>query len=392
MQSEYLMFVSQDNNNNKWYRMSEMDDGRFKAEWGRVGAAGQSTFYPMSRWDTQLREKLGKGYTKVVGHGSSAVVNKTTADSMDIKDPEVKALVSFLMNASQQAIATNYSVASGDVTKAQIAEAQELIGKLRDSLDSGRHTRDGLNSLLEKLYRTVPRKMADTRKFFLRDGYKETFVMELLQSEQALLNTLENQVQGDTQSQSLFSLDSLGLDIEAASQADRDLISKSTDFRVSHQKIFKVKNMATEARFKGGKTKLLYHGTKNANYMSVLQRGLMIKPNGIQTVGSMFGVGVYFSDKAQKSLGYTSLRGSYWASGSESKAYLAIFEVALGKTWNLLDGQTHQGWMTRLDQKQVSAKGFDSVFCKGGADLRNNEYVVYDTSRCTIRYLIEVNA
>ena len=27
---------------------------------------------------------------------------------------------------------------------------------------------------------------------------------------------------------------------------------------------------------------------------------------------------------------------------------------------------------------------------QGGADLRNDEYIIYDSSRCTIRYLIEI--
>jgi len=30
------------------------------------------------------------------------------------------------------------------------------------------------------------------------------------------------------------------------------------------------------------------------------------------------------------------------------------------------------------------------VFAKGGADLRNDEYIVYENNRCTIKYLIEL--
>ena len=46
--------------------------------------------------------------------------------------------------------------------------------------------------------------------------------------------------------------------------------------------------------------------------------------------------------------------------------------------------------MTRLTQQQVSQEGYDTVFAQGGADLRNDEYIIYDSSRCTIRYLIEL--
>lgn len=34
---------------------------------------------------------------------------------------------------------------------------------------------------------------------------------------------------------------------------------------------------------------------------------------------------LYFATKARKSIGYTSLSGSRWASGSNNVAYLAIF-------------------------------------------------------------------
>ena len=104
----------------------------------------------------------------------------------------------------------------------------------------------------------------------------------------------------------------------------------------------------------------------------------------------MFGDGIYAANKARKSIGYTSLRGSYWASGHSNRAYLAIFEFATGKEWNLLDSQSWSGWMSRIDESQVKSKGCDSVFAKGGVDLRNDEYVVYNSNQCTIRYLIEL--
>jgi hypothetical protein len=34
--------------------------------------------------------------------------------------------------------------------------------------------------------------------------------------------------------------------------------------------------------------------------------------------------------------------------------------------------------------------GFDSVFAKGGADLRNNEFIVYNGAQCTVSHLIEI--
>lgn len=46
--------------------------------------------------------------------------------------------------------------------------------------------------------------------------------------------------------------------------------------------------------------------------------------------------------------------------------------------------------MGSLDLKKVKSKGFDSVYAKGGADLINDEFIVYEEERCTIKYLIEI--
>ena len=101
-----------------------------------------------------------------------------------------------------------------------------------------------------------------------------------------------------------------------------------------------------------------------------------------------FGDGIYFADKAQKSIGYTSLRGSYWAHGGDSNAFLALFDVHLGKQKEILH---HTSSCYSLSKKVLDKEGFDSVFAKGGADLRNNEYIVYDPSQCTISHLVEIS-
>ena len=100
----------------------------------------------------------------------------------------------------------------------------------------------------------------------------------------------------------------------------------------------------------------------------------------------MFGDGIYFADKAQKSIGYTSARGSYWSRGSSETAFLALFSVHVGKQKMITRASP------RLNKTQISKEGYDSVFAKGGADLRNNEYIVYDKQQCTVSYLVEISS
>lgn len=51
---------------------------------------------------------------------------------------------------------------------------------------------------------------------------------------------------------------------------------------------------------------MLWHGTKNENLMSILLKGLKIKPPNARHTGSMFGEAIYFADKLTKSLNYSS--------------------------------------------------------------------------------------
>ena len=296
------------------------------------------------------------------------------------------------MGCARQSIKSNYQVNVDNISDIQINKVQSIIDELskNDSI-----TLNEVNDKLKLIYTTIPRKMEDTRNyFFTTKTFTPNHVIELLQEEQNKLNTLKSQITINNQVKvdSNITLESLGFDCVLASQDDRDLIAKQTDFRVNKQRIFKITNKETEKVFNPNnlKTKLLYHGSRNENFLSILQNGLKIRPSGVATTGSMFGDGIYGANKARKSIGYTSLRGSYWASGSSNRAYLAIFEFATGKEYEVLKNQKYQHWMSRLNEKEVKDKGYDSVFAQGGADLRNDEYIIYNSNQCTVRYLIEL--
>lgn len=378
------------NNNNKYYYMEDLHNGSFKVSYGRVGASETVLTYPISLWDKKYSEKLKKGYIDVTEKITS--VKKT--GELDISDPDVKDLIQFLMSEARQSIKRDYEISTESVTEEQINQCQNIINNINIAKDY--NTPDNLklqevNEKLVQLYTLIPRRMADTRHYFLKT-WNIPFLVELLQAEQSRLDTLKSQVNINQVSSNGITLEELGFTCELASEADKDLIRKNTDFRLTNHRVFKISNKETEAVFNPNhlKTKLLYHGSRNENFLSILQTGLKIRPKGVQTTGSMFGDGIYAANKARKSIGYTSLRGSYWASGHSNRAYLAIFEFATGKEWNLLDSQSWSGWMSRIDESQVKSKGCDSVFAKGGVDLRNDEYVVYNSNQCTIRYLIEL--
>jgi poly [ADP-ribose] polymerase len=215
------------------------------------------------------------------------------------------------------------------------------------------------------------------------------------QQREAAKQTAEETSKGK-KSKSLTILEQMGLAIEVENDKDTlDLITKLLGPNAKQaKKVYKVRNLKTQNRFdihmakvEDKKRRLYWHGSRNENWFNILQTGLLIRPSGAVHSGSMFGDGIYFADKAQKSIGYTSLRGSYWARGGDSKAFLALFDVHLGKQKEILH---HNSSCYSLSKKVLQKEGFDSVFAKGGADLRNNEFIVYDPAQCTVSHLIEI--
>lgn len=385
MKSIKLIQVTSENNN-KFYLMEEIDSSSWKATWGRIGSAGSTKIYSSKEWDKKYYEKLEKGYSDVTSLVSTSKDEKQF--SIDIQNKDVKSLVEFLQKCAKQTIKDNYLVEVGSVTQKQIDKAQSLVDELV-KLAKQPLKMTLINEKLLELYKTIPRKMSNVKDYLVRYDNLE-FFQKLISNEQSLLDTLATQVQNNEQKETA-NLKDFGISIEIASDEDRQRIKDETDFNLTNHRVFKITNFETESKMIKGKTKLLYHGSRNENFWSIIQTGLKIKPAGAIHAGSMFGAGRYFASKALKSIGYTSLKGSCWSNGSSNKAYLAIFEVNLGKSWKVIGPKkSYESWMAGINLSKVKSEGYDSVFAKGGADLKNDEYIVYENNRCTIKYLIEL--
>ncbi|CAG2182186.1 unnamed protein product, partial [Oppiella nova] len=68
---------------------------------------------------------------------------------------------------------------------------------------------------------------------------------------------------------------------------------------------------------------LLWHGTRAANVLSILAKGLQKSPLSAEISGHLFGKGVYFADMFTKSQGYSS-------SGAFGQKFMFLSEVSLG--------------------------------------------------------------
>ena len=65
MKSPIELVMVSDQNNNKYYRMVDNNDGNFTVYYGRVGGSEATETYPIYKWDTKYKEKIKKGYRDV---------------------------------------------------------------------------------------------------------------------------------------------------------------------------------------------------------------------------------------------------------------------------------------------------------------------------------------
>lgn len=401
-----LIMVTPDNNN-KFYDMRENTDGTFTVTYGRVGTRGAEVSYPMREWDGKVREKIRKGY-KDQTHLFAIAGGQPEQQIDGINCLNVKQLIQDLMRYARQSISHNYVVTADKVTRQQVNEAQMILDNLVKLVKSGMDI-PTFNKALIDLYTVIPRRMTHVKAHLVDDAKDLKTIGDKLEEEQATLDVMRGQVEmneqekmakGEVQeAKPINILEAMGWTVESVEDNKTiQLIKKMMgDDKDKFSRAFQFNNSHTNSTFnqfvgkaENKKTQLFWHGSRNENWFSILKTGLVLRPANAVITGKMFGYGLYFADKCRKSLNYSSLRGSYWSGGNANKAYLAIYEVHTG---NQLKIKTHAPFCGLLNEERLKDKGahYDSVFAEGGADLINNEFIVYNENQCTVKYLVEVS-
>jgi poly [ADP-ribose] polymerase len=391
-----LIFVS-DDNHNKYYNMVS-DGGTIQVEFGRVGATCQKTSYPDSKWESLIKSKIKKGY-KEITHLFVEPTAQTKVNFLDISDTYISQLIRKLEAYTKRQVSDNYLVTANSVTQKQIEVAQQVLNQI-----SGlRGLNNDLNILLLELFSIIPRKMRHVKDYLYNANLtiKPAILESVVAKEQELLDSMAQQVKQaelvtDNTDSKLTLLDAMGIEIHNIDPTTEGWVKgKLHDLKDNYLKAFKVVNKKTQARFdafvqksQNKKTDTFFHGSRNENWLPILQTGLVLRPTNAVISGKMFGYGTYYADKAKKSWGYTSARGSYWARGDATEAYMALFDVHLG---NSLRVSRHESWCSFLDRSRLLAKGnYDSLFAEAGSSLYNNEIIVYTEEQSTIKYLIQM--
>lgn len=367
---------------NKIVEMKMEENSRvFNVKFGHVGQAMHTKSYPYSEWDRVYLEKISLGYidqSNVYEKAEALSTHQITGIS------DLNEVLLHLKQVSKQLVEENYRMQDFSVTKEAIWKAETLLGRLESITDLWT-----FNETLMELFGLLPRKM-DNVLLNLAKNPKDFF--EITQREKELLQNLQANEDGRKCS------GGDGLIYGKCSCGEIKKIREMLDPQTAAKfhKAWKVTNQDSRQKFDRycrehhiQDTKLLFHGSRTENWWSILKLGLLKNPRNVNRQGSMFGAGIYFANKAAKSTGYTSIRDSYHVNGRDSKAYLALFEVAYGNPEHIYAWEdsyiylTEKGFHDRYPEKHC-------LHAHRGADLVNDEIIVYNDKACTICYLIEL--
>lgn len=379
----YLMKLSVDNNNNRYYKMIQNKD-IFDIEYGRVGAKPMKMKRPMQLWNETYDKHIKDGYID----RTDLLSIQETGEYKTIEDPYTRQLIEFLISRSKEIINECYSVSYTEVSSKMISAAQKIINNigLQQSMEA-------VNDLLKKLFVIIPRKMKNVSDYLIADMKQ---IGDVIEREQELLDIMASQVDDlDNSNDKKTILEANGLSVKLVeSDKEIDQIKSHMGEQKSHFiKAFRIKNKKTDENFLKwckdnniSKTDVhfYYHGSKNENYWGILKDGQKLNPNA-SVCGKMFGYGLYYANKAKKSMNYTSI-SARWRSGIENSGYLAVFKVAYK---NPLHVSMFERWMTNI-RTSKDINGHDAVFAHGGLSLINDEIVIYNENQVTLCYLIEI--
>jgi poly [ADP-ribose] polymerase 2/3/4 len=417
LESCTLIYVEIDENSNKVWKGSVLEDGSFLAQWGRVGSQLQSTSdefgsvilakYQLAR---MKRQKLRKGYTEAQIIEADRPINVTVgAEELDAiaarqihhgEDERARQLIRYLVETNIHQIVSQtkitYHVETGTwrtplglVTPNAIALARQYLlqiaeGNNKNSLTFGR--------LVSQYLRLIPQNLGKKLDDSIFRSFNE------LQRQQEILDALDAALQLTPKTieegENVFEckIRRVPGSIEWGREKFREIrtLYESTinanhlaaNYKLKRVYEVDIPSMRRAFDVKASKidnVKLHWHGTKASNLLSIFQKGLIIPPaDAIQCTGRMFGNGIYGSEQSTKALNYAT---NYWnASGNgNQRVFMLLCEFAMGREYH------PKNW-----SRSFPRPGYDSTNVQPGvAGVINQESIVYSIDQVNIKYLCE---
>jgi poly [ADP-ribose] polymerase len=412
-----LIFADIKGNNNKMWKATLHDDDSVISEFGRVGLGTQRKDYGKVGkvfFDKKVREKTKKGYTeaKTVDNSASSTSAATSNNLLlDIAKSQIKLGSASLERLIERLVSSNihritsstqinyntstgvFSTPLGVVTKEGITEARDILAQMVPLVSARNHS--SCVDLANKYLRIVPQNLG-MRKLDVSWLFPDIAAIQkqqsVLDSLESSLDTLSSKPLKDSAStnnatyEKVFgaSLNICGDDKVRARLVKWFESTKKPMHGYGSAKvaeIYEVDVVDYNAEFiSDPNTVEVFHGTSQANVLSVLKSGLLISPPSTAVIaGKLFGNGLYGSQTSTKSLGYALGR---WGASVGDAGWLFVCNFAMGKAY----------YPTTYGISSVPA-GFDSCWAlPEKTRLHNDELIVYSKNRIRMNYLLEVKA
>ena len=406
-------------NNNKFYVLEVHEaQGQYRlfTNYGRVGTPGvregrytDSLPDALAEFERLYREKTGKskGYVPVD-------VKQATVGSAPVREhvsrfapilppapftvvapstalhPDLAGFVERIYDATKSELVRRIETPLGSLSSLQIERGQDKLREIRFAI--ARQRKDKLVSLTGEYYSLVPHRLGlridpnDVVIDTVKKADDEEDLLQLMRDVFFVQDDLEADVERKYRAlgAQICVLDKTSAEYQRVEHKIRGSQSWRHNFNLRVKRIFALCLPDERARFtKEGQTvgnvQELFHGTLNCNLVGVLSRGLLIAPRSAPCNGAMFGKGVYFADQSSKSAQYSDLWDDM---GKPQSAYLFLSDVALGSIKK----------EKVACYRELAPEGYDSVQGCKGLYLAHNEFIVYRTSQCTLRYIAEIQA
>eukprot|EP00054_Salpingoeca_dolichothecata_P038009 m.12638 g.12638 ORF g.12638 m.12638 type:complete len:501 (+) comp8146_c0_seq1:54-1556(+) len=425
-----------DTNNNKFYIIQLLKQGssyQTFTRWGRVGEGGQTAFLAgpdlasaKKAFEKKFRDKTGNAWSarakfvekdrkykliklklQQVGASKKSPAAKPKAkvkkSAGSVKlSKEVQTLIRYIFDEAKQSLTTSINATItengietplGVLDTEQVKKGEDILAEAMKVFNSKQATKaKKLEKLSSQFYTAIPHRYSRSHvPPVLNSAKMFTEKLELLE----LLRDMVNMSQKDTSS--LYGDDvetmytSLGASISHVGKTTKEFKEVADTIKKSQQEshgtvfvkiknVFKVRREEEQKRFtkKVGNHKHLFHGSRIANWVGLLSRGILMPKVVVglgvhRTDAGWLGSGIYFGN-ADTAAGYAGL------STKRHTAFMLMNTVALGK---MKDYEKITYGLTK------PPKGYDSAHGVAGSEFYDDEYVVYDDDRQKIDYLIE---
>lgn len=404
-----LVFSDLAKNSYKYWDGELFDDGRVVSTYGVVGAKNPQTndygIKGRSFFESKIREKERKGYTraKVLMGGSNVAVSTIAKSSLadialsqiNLSDSSLKSLIKRLADSNVHKITNSTSISFdngifqtplGVVTKDGISEARTLLDYFFKNIK--KNGQDDFNEKIDDYLKIIPRPKGRGLQ------YEDIFpTIDSIKKESDVLDALENSVdmviktptKDNKTVEKVFNLDMALVTDQKVFKRIQDWYKNTNKPMHNYQNvkiinIYEVDIVDYNANFVKSSTNIkeVWHGSGQSNILSILKTGLYCSPPSTAAIaGKLFLNGVYGSETASKSLGYTMGR---WGQSKGDSGWLFICDFAMGNPY----------YPTTYGISSLP-KGYDSCWAlPNKTGLLNDELIVYDEQRIKIKYLLEL--